>query len=462
MMRPPMSTRLFIITTSLIWLTTMTVNAQEEDPVNEEDISQIVNAHTRSGNETGLNSIRAPGWVNGPNYRGMASLLWSCIFTLFASIYASLRLNVPRMNVSSGIRSSSKVLTALLALVFPEIMLSFAVEQFYRAYWLREALNELLEKSDSERKSRPYTLTFCFFVDMGGIYLRGENLSRVALLSSLGAAEMARRRNFIDIGSPWISFTSRTTYFTGPLITLQVLWMILNCAVRAGKGLDISLLEVYTLVGILVAIALSLFWHYKPDGPFVPHNLLAEGVNQEITATELMTELQQTSSLVAAPKNRPSGSGKQYKYPPPDSPLLTKPWLLSKNRLSCTRVTTLLMLAQSGLYLVAWNYPFLTRAEEILWKTASFYLIGVWILVGSLCKNDEWWGRMNSIVGFISRGKMGVENILDNVCLALGMILLVLWISAKTILFVVALTSLRQLSVGTFVMPSWLAMVPHI
>jgi len=47
------------------------------------------------GNQTALHKNTAPAWVSEPQYRGTASILYSCIVTLILCVYSALHPNVP-------------------------------------------------------------------------------------------------------------------------------------------------------------------------------------------------------------------------------------------------------------------------------------------------------------------------------------------------------------------------------
>lgn len=122
--------------------------------INNDDVNHVITGHEQNNTLSDLTAFRAPGWVDGPSYRGTASLLWSCFFTLSASLYTVVRPNVPTQSHKALDRARDRAFCVAMAALFPEFILRLAQEQFYQAFWLRETLNELLETSPGRRKVR--------------------------------------------------------------------------------------------------------------------------------------------------------------------------------------------------------------------------------------------------------------------------------------------------------------------
>lgn len=96
-------------------------------------------------NFTSLGTIRAPAFVNTPGFRGITSILDSCVVTLVACIYTALRLNVP---AKSGLAHTVayKGKWVFIGLMAPELVLYLAISQFVEARILVKELNKLLKK----------------------------------------------------------------------------------------------------------------------------------------------------------------------------------------------------------------------------------------------------------------------------------------------------------------------------
>ena len=101
-------------------------------------------------NTTALHDIRAPAWVNNAELRGTASILFSCILTLFACIYKALHLNIPNEGAGFFWQLIGKVKWMLIALFAPEMTVWVALDQFLTAWELSRYLTAKDEQRCSE------------------------------------------------------------------------------------------------------------------------------------------------------------------------------------------------------------------------------------------------------------------------------------------------------------------------
>jgi hypothetical protein len=101
-------------------------------------------------NLTALRLIRAPSFVESPQFRGTTAIIYSCVVTLIACIYTALHLNVPtRSGLANTIAYKGK--WVVIGLIAPELVLYLAISQFLEARALVRNLNRLLD----ERKPKP-------------------------------------------------------------------------------------------------------------------------------------------------------------------------------------------------------------------------------------------------------------------------------------------------------------------
>lgn len=121
-------------------------------PIN--DVSPQLSA--ARGNRTMLKSQIAPGLTSSANYRGTLDIVWSCVLTLTACIYTALHLDIP-WHTGTGWRLWRKLQWATTALLAPEIVLNFALHQFWEARDLVKQLNEQRHKTSDVSKDRLHT-----------------------------------------------------------------------------------------------------------------------------------------------------------------------------------------------------------------------------------------------------------------------------------------------------------------
>jgi len=116
---------------------------------------------TRSIPET--TNGRITGWVGETNFRGTWDIIWTSLVTVFICSFTLLCLNVPAKDDSGFALVRRKVLRMLLAILAPEIVLTYAAGQWSRA---RHSVQEFHATGYTE-----WTMRMAFFADMGGFVL---------------------------------------------------------------------------------------------------------------------------------------------------------------------------------------------------------------------------------------------------------------------------------------------------
>lgn len=193
--------------------------------------------------------------------------------------------------------------------------------------------------------------------------------------------------------------------------------------------------------------------------------LSADGLEKDITEEKLRQLLPSSAFSEPPPKNLPKFWDDQYHFlATPQSRLRSRPWILSPNRVSGPRLFITLTVVHSAFPLVAWNYPFPSRIEEVLWKTASLFLIGLWLCSGIMIKGNKWFGWVDVILDRRQhRGPKSMYGKFAGILTSIvALVLLLFFVAAKVLLCLLPLLSLRNVSVATLVLPNWLTMVPHI
>ncbi|KAK7413930.1 hypothetical protein QQX98_007197 [Neonectria punicea] len=247
-----------------------------------------------TGNLTAFQTIQAPVWVADPEIRGTTTILWSCIITLVACIYTALHLNVPA-NTRKMAMFGEKLKWVLIGLIAPEVVLYLASSQFLDARRLSRELTLLWQQkktaegvemeairgddSNEDAEEDPcFDIKYGFFVAMGGLEIpikdiqhwtnrwatRGTLESGSLRLSVNGVLQLARLGHFIPIPTSSIDDKSKADTFQKFLIMTQVIWMATQCIVRKAYGLPVSLLEIHTMVHVVCAVVMFVFWIKKP------------------------------------------------------------------------------------------------------------------------------------------------------------------------------------------------------
>ena len=107
-------------------------------------------------------STRVSGWVDQPTQRGTWDILWSCLVTVFIRTYTLLCLNVPAENDTPLIIIRRRFKWMALAIIGPEIVLTYAAGQWSRA---RHSIDAFHSSGHTQ-----WTMRMAFFADMGAFF----------------------------------------------------------------------------------------------------------------------------------------------------------------------------------------------------------------------------------------------------------------------------------------------------
>lgn len=90
---------------------------------------------------------------------------------------------------------------------------------------------------------------------------RVHGLSNASLaLTPKGIYDLCKRGFWVNIPESRIDASSKADHLQKGLVMFQVTWMVLQCSVRRGYGLPLSLLEIHTMVHVVCAVILYAFW----------------------------------------------------------------------------------------------------------------------------------------------------------------------------------------------------------
>lgn len=107
---------------------------------------------------------RVTTWVDQPNYRGTWDIIWTCLVAVFICTYTLLCLNVPGPNETHLQNLRCRLKWMALAILGPEIVLTYAAGQWSRARHSVDAFHASGFKQ--------WTMRLAFFADMGGFVLQ--------------------------------------------------------------------------------------------------------------------------------------------------------------------------------------------------------------------------------------------------------------------------------------------------
>jgi hypothetical protein len=348
---------------------------------------------------TGTDLIQ--GWVPAPNQRGTIDVLWNCVVTLFLCSWSVLSLN---LSGKHGTRPyiSTKLSWVAFAILFPEILATFAQNQWLSA---RQSVSEFKKLGFLS-----WSLTHAFFADMGGFMLDPPdyppfpiNAYQIHYLVEHEFMEFPR----INRETLWDK--NKADGFVRIITFSQILWFALQCTRRAAQFSRISTLELDVVAIVLCTFPTLYFWLHKPLDVTTPITLyLNDGILARdilVFANEsakepfrytpldfvraapepyeildpIMWALEFLFGLGAAPKHGPISTFKNTSLMNP-----------GKVRAFNVGISTIITLTFIGIHFLAWDFEYPTEIERKLSRAACMALLGCAISFGNLWLLMTW------------------------------------------------------------------------
>ncbi|KUI73049.1 hypothetical protein VM1G_08193 [Cytospora mali] len=328
----------------------------------------------------------------------------NCLSTIIACTWSVQHLNVPGSQrdgkLSRWLRS---VKWMIITILFPELMIIHAVFELImavqalrmmeqsgkfveRPWWLQQfslsslpkQLSSLLkglkhkEASDSESQTvdvPKWTLTHCYFANMGGFYYKYKGQRRFPL-TALQLATIS------DFESPTISEEeivdkSKRDWFAKTVAALGFLQLALSLIVRTSQGLAFSQLETITLGFAVCGAAIYLTYLYKPQK--VETAIPLERSKSRAVPLQFKKTYDSFWHILMndATAHRNTGKGMLSPGAPERIPNDSIP--ISESRIAHPGV--FLLAFASGLFgamhAIAWGFEFPSNAERMLWQAAT-------------------------------------------------------------------------------------------
>jgi hypothetical protein len=370
------------------------------------------------------------GWQLSPARRGTFDILQTCILTILACTWSVLHLNVPAPREKYSRKLKRKILSTVVTIFLPEVILAHAIVErrmavdslaeirkiqdidlcympwswrglcasasktLYRVLCCctgkrsrAEAVSDRgLEsqpshsnRDDSGRESRvEWTLTHSYYLNMGGLRLRGHDNNPVCRLQTtsfhtipLTTRQFVYLRNRDVIGSdPHISEDdikdkSKADSFTKAIASVLILWLILSLIVRAVRHLPTSQLELLTAAFAVCATGIYGFSWTKPQNVDTATNIKAKR----------QLEPQDTTKLVQLqPKNLLDllVGVKDIREAPEFNRIHNGNIELSEKSVQPISLWLVgITLVFGSIHLIAWDFSFPTFAEKILWRVGG-------------------------------------------------------------------------------------------
>ncbi|KAJ2978978.1 hypothetical protein NUW58_g7325 [Xylaria curta] len=337
----------------------------------------------------------AVGWQMSPGRRGTLTIIENCVFTIIACTWSIQHLNIPGLGESRWRTLLRKCKWTVFTLFFPEFLMAHAILEFVMAIegmrlldkewrlgdnppwfyrYLRrspKSYNDMEGRhatQSAEKQDVKWTITHCYFANMGGFYIRyptgPDSPSKNNLLAANNFIKYWTRIGIPDLAEEDLTDKSETDFFTKALAVLQITQLILSLIVRKVQHLDFSQLEALTLAfAICGALTYVCSW-YKPQNVKRPIQVFLR------PDQEFPREIQRRpfDSLWEILSNSDLLDGKEaLERIPNDNIPKAKP----HETHYALYVLTALTAGFGSIHAVAWNFEFPTFIERLLWRVAT-------------------------------------------------------------------------------------------
>lgn len=421
---------------------------------------------------------RITWWVSQANFRGTWDIIWTSFVTVFICTFTLLCLNVPAKGDSTFVLFRRKVLWMLLAILAPEIILTYAAGQWSRA---RHSVQEFHAAGHTE-----WTMRMAFFADMGGFVLEPAGSKSFPLnAKQLHWLIINKHLEYPETRVEEIWDKSKQDRFARLITTFQASYIILQAMGRAGQHLTITILELNTL-GIVVCSLMTAFaWLHKPADVRTPIRITTATTIESLTGGRQW----KTTPLDFVDENGPGWAMNIQ-------PFMKMPVISSERPIQripndrfpmhpygvqeyCLCFATLLFTA---IHVAGWNFPFPTDTEMILWRASSLVLLGVtaafWALetVASWIRLQRWkwlylWMTNRSVMPAFEEArdeKLRALEAREPTQLPLAWefwtisVVALLYGLARLYTIVEAFLELRDIDATAFATVDWAQYVPHV
>ncbi len=338
------------------------------------------------------------GWQTSPSRRGTLTIIENSLFTILACTWSIQHLNVPRLDDTWRETLPRKCIWVVFTVFFPEFLMGHAILEFFLAanamamlekkgqlkndhpWWFHHLRRAPKNSGDEEsafggppeatsgRQETKWSLTHCYFANMGGFYLREEAASpseaKIHLLTALHFADSWDSVQIPELSKDDLNDKSKMDYFTKAIAVIQIAQLLLSLIFRAVRHLAFSQLETLTLAFAICGVLTYICYWYKPQDVRRPIRVeLRPG--KRLPPNFQQRTFDRLWEVLIDSKNE--GDGQPLDRIRNDN--------IPKSEQQTIHYALYLLTALTAgfgsIHAIAWNFEFPTLTEQILWRTAT-------------------------------------------------------------------------------------------
>ena len=395
------------------------------------------------------------GWVDSPNQRGTIDIIWSCVTTLAICCWVMLHLNVPAKTDNLWALFLRRARWLMLALLSPELVMLFACGQWASAQRSVADMHSL-GKQD-------WTMIHAFYADMGGFLLHPPDCASFPITAK--QVHYLVQQGYLSvpkITKKEIWDKSKADMFAKAVAGFQAAWLVAQVIARGIQHLSVTLLELSTVALITCTGAALLFWFNKPLNVETPTNLklgfsIAEVL---VRAGDPARAPFQDTPLDFIEPNLYTSSQMPFAscWGVQERPLPRIP-NDRDSRLHNLRIILIVAIPTASfslLHLIAWNFDFPTREEQMMWRWTCISMgiilgIGCFAEAASIVADGYTTSSLTNLGGYKLQWPSNLLFFIPGF----------LYMSARLIVIVEIVISLRRLPPGCFEVVQWSQLLPH-
>ena len=313
-------------------------------------------------------------------------------------------------------------------------------------------------------------MTHGFFIIMGGFHLFEHNSEETSNnhpcvsreddkpLHPLKESDLSRySESFTMPTEAEIKDRGKSDWLAKSLVVLQTSWFVMQCIARGIKHLPVTHLEIVTLAYAAMNFVIYVFWWNKPLNVSRPVRVFrnsgesepSETQPQSISAARISTGETIDKSLDTIFIFIIGGQDEDVNLSREDR----VPRFWANSTADNAGIADVIMLGVGicfgAIHCIAWGFPFPTHTELLMWRVSSVTITAVPIYIPLMIGLGAWLQSMHF-------------DIVGNIAYFLFFPAGILYIIARAVTLVLALTSLRELPPGALDTIHWTTFIPHV